>query len=255
MQRRFLTIPATAAALMAAIVLMPKPAAAQQEQSYYTYVSEWAVPRAQWGAFQKQVETVDVPELKKLVADGTLVDWGSEVTRVHTPGGYTHAEWFTATSRANLLKALEMAWKTATNASFVAATKHEDYFLHTIAHGGKTESDATGYLRVSFYQAKRGDSGAFRDLLLNDVKAVFDSAVADGTLVMYNIDEQAIHTAAPGAYNLALFFPNGAAMDKFFSDLAMRSKAHPAIGRMFGALTVSKDHRDSLGRVVAFEHK
>lgn len=254
MERRYLTILATAAALVAGILFTPKPAAAQQEQQYFTYVSEWAVPRAQWAAFEKEEES-QVPTMRKLVADGLLVDWGSEAARVHQENGYTHSEWFTATSRANLLKALEILWKTATNASYVATTKHKDLFLHTIAHGGKPVSNGTGYLRVGFYQARPGDAEAFQGLLMTEVKPVLDSAVADGTLLMYNLDEEAIHTDAPGAYNIAMLFPSGAAMDSFFSNLAASVKAHPSLGALFDSLTIAKDHRDSLSRVTAYESK
>jgi hypothetical protein len=255
MQRRCVSVLGIAAVLLAGMALAPRPAAAQgQGQEYYTYVSEWAVPRAQWEAFDKQEEAT-IPRMKKLVADGILVDWGNIETRVHTEDGYTHAEWFTATSRANLLKALEDAWTTATNASFVSATKHYDLFLHTFAHGGKTISNATGYARVGFYFAKPGESEEVRNLLKNQIKAALDAEVADGTLLMYNLDEQDIHTSAPGAYNMALVFPDGAAMDKFFADLEAKEKADPTVGALLSSLTAGKEHRDFLGRVTACQHK
>ncbi len=254
MFKRFLTVLGLAFALSGSMLMAPRPAAAQQGQDYYTYVSEWAVPRAQWAAFEKQQEA-DIPRMKKLVADGTLVAWGNLQTRVHQEDGYTHAEWFTANSRANLLKALEEAWTTAANASYVAATKHYDLFLHTFAHGGKTVSNATGYLRVGFYQAKPGDADALQGLMMKDVKPVLDSAVADGTLLMYNLDTEDVHTSAPGAYNIAMLFPDGAAMDKFFSDLAAREKANPAVTQTLASLTVGKDHRDGFDRVTAYQHQ
>ena len=254
MSKRFLAVLALTFALAASCLVFPNTASAQQQQEYYTYVSQWAVPRAQWADFDKQ-QASDIPMMKKLVADGTLVDWGDLDVRVHEENGYTQASWMTATTRANLLKALELIWAGATNASYVAATKHEDYFLHTFAHGGKSASDATGYMRVGFYQSKPGASDAVRGLMTKDIKPFLDSAVADGTLLMYNLDEQDIHSAAPGAYNMALLFPDGAAMDKFFSNLASMSKSDPTVGEILDSLTVAKDHRDSLGRVVAYQHQ
>lgn len=254
MKRRYLATLCFAALFIAGIALTPKPAAAQTTQDYYTYVSQWAVPRAQWDAFAKQEES-SVPIMKKLVADGTIVAWGNEAVRVHQEDGYTHAEWFTATSRANLLKTVEEQWTTATNASFVSATKHSDLFLHTIAHGGNTVSNGTGYLRVGFYQAKPGDGEALGNLMTKNIKSFLDSAVANGTLMMYNIDEEDIHTHAPGAYNMALLFPDGAAMDKFFADLMASGKADSTVAQMLDSLTVGKEHRDSFGRVTAYQHK
>jgi hypothetical protein len=252
--KRFLTR-GCVAVLFFGVVLIASPALAQQEtQTYYTYVSQWTVPRQQWNAFEKQ-EASDIPTMQKFVRDGTLVDWGNISTRVHSPEGYTHAEFFTATSIASLLEALEQEWTTATNASFVAATKHQDLFLRTFAHGGKTVSNATGYLLVGFYQAKPGDGQAFESLLLKDVKPFLDSHIANGTLLAYNLDTEDIHTSAPNGYNIALLFPDGAAIDKFYEELSAAQKTDPAVGRMFAALTMEEDHRDSLGRVTAFQHK
>jgi hypothetical protein len=253
--KRFLTNWGCVAVLFFGTMLIASPALAQQEtQTYYTYVSQWTVPRDQWNAFDKQ-EASDIPGMQKLVSDGTLVDWGNLSTRVHSADGYTHAEFFTATSRANLLKALEHAWSTATNTSFVAATKHEDLLLRTLAHGGKTVSNATGYLLVGFYQTKHGDEQAFENLLLKDVKSFLDSDISNGTLLAYNLDTEDIHTSAPGSYNIALLFPEGASIDKFYEELSAAQKTDPAVGRMFNALTVDQDHRDSLSRVTAFQHK
>jgi len=254
MKRSYRATLCFAVLFIAAIALTPKPAAAQMTQDYYTYVSQWAVPRAQWDAFAKQQES-DIPRMKQLLADGTIIAWGNDEVRVHQEDGYTHAEWFTATSRANLLKALEEQWTTATNASYVSSTKHSDLFLHTIAHGGNAVSNGTGYLRVAFYQAKPGEAEALQSLLMKNVKPFLDSAVANGTLTMYNIDQEDIHTSAPGAYNLAMLFRDGAAMDKFFADLMASGKTDPTTGQLLESLTVAKEHRDSFGRVTAYQHK
>jgi hypothetical protein len=255
MSNRFLTVVGLVCAFAGSMLLMPKTAAAQdQSTTYYTYVSEWAVPRAQWAAFAKQ-DQASVARMKQLVADGTLVAWGNEEVRVHQEDGYTNAEWFTATSRENLLKVLEGDWTTAVNPSYVGATKHHDLFLHTIAHGGKNASEGTGYLRVAFYQARPGQSDAVASLLMTKVKSFCDSEVANGNLAMYNIDEEDIHTQAPGGYNLALLFSDGAAMDKFYSDFDAMEKSDPTVGQAFASLTVDKDHRDDFGRVTAYENK
>ncbi len=254
MTQRYLANCCFAMVFVFGLMLAASPVSAQETQEYYTYVSQWAVPRDQWAAFEKQ-QTADVPRMRQLVSDGTLVDWGNLTTRVHEEGGFTHAEFFTATSRANLLKALEQAWTTATNASYVSATKHADLFLHTIAHGGNTVSSATGYLRVAFYHAQRGEGAAFENVLMKDVKPYLDTQVANGTLLGYNLDEEDVHTSPPGSFNIALFFPNGATMDKFYTGLAAAQKADPAVGRMFEALTKDKDHRDGLDRMTAYQHK
>ena len=241
-----------------AIALSPVWAAAQannQEQSYYTYVSQWQVPRADWAAFEKQ-EKADEAVMQKLVSDGTIVSWGDEAARVHMVDGFTHADWFTATSRANLLKALEQLMGDATNPAFTGVTRHADMFLHTIAHGGKTaNAGTTGYLRVTFWQAKPGEGDALQSYVLSTVKPILDRDIADGTLLMYNFDEEDVHTSEPGGYNLALLFPDGAGFDKFFDALAAAGKQNPGVEQVLDSLTVAKDHRDDFGRVTGYQHK
>jgi hypothetical protein len=253
--KRMITVLGVLFALTLGAMVAPKEAAAQdQNASYYTYVSEWAVPRDQWAAFDKQ-EASSTSGLQKLVADGTLVDWGNVTTRVHSEDGYTHAEWFTASSRAALLKALETQWTSATNSAFVSATKHYDLFLHTLAHGGNTSSGATGYIRVASWQVKPGQDAAFEGFFMKSLKPSLDADIANGTLLMYNFDTEDIHTHPPGAYNLAMFFPNGEALDKFFADLTASEKENPSIGELLESFTVAKDHRDAFGRVTAYQHK
>jgi hypothetical protein len=253
MNRRIAGILGLTTALIAGILLAPKPAAAQ-EQDYYTYVSYWAVPRTQWAAFEKEQAAANGMN-QKLVADGTLMAWGTDEIRVHQEDGYTHETWMMANSRANLLKALETEWSTATNASYATVTKHVDYFLNTIAHGGKTSSGATGYMRVAIYQAKAGNADLVEHLLMTQVKPMLDSAISKGTLLMYNIDTQEIHTDPMGAYDLAMLFPDGAAMDKFYADFMEAQKANPAFGQLFGSLTVTEAHRDTLSRAVSYQHQ
>lgn len=241
--------------LAACMFLAPSSARAQdQGMTYYTYVSQWTVPRADWAAFAKQ-DQATVASMKKAVSDGLLVAWGTAETRVHTPEGFTHAEWFTATSRDNLLKVLEGQWTGATNSSYVAATRHEDLFLHTIAHGGKAGASGTGYLRVASYQAKPGSDETVGGLLADKIKAFLESEVTKGNLTQYNIDVEDIHTDMPGGYDLAMLFPDGAAIDRFYADYAVLGKSDPATGVAFDSLTVSKDHRDDFFRVTAYQNK
>ena len=255
MFKRMANAVAVVCVVAACTFLSPKAAIAQdQGTTYYTYVSQWTVPRADWAAFAKQDQTT-VARMKQAVADGLLVTWGTAETRVHTSNGFTHAEWFTATSRENLLKALEGEWTGATNSSYVTATKHEDLLLHTIAQGRKAGAGGTGYLRVASYQAKPGSEESLSRLLMSKVKPFLDSEVSKGNLVQYNIDEEDIHTDMPGGYDLAMLFPDGAAIDRFYADYADLGKSDPAVGVAFDSLSVSSSHRDDFFRVTAYQNK
>ena len=62
---------------------------AQQKAPVYTYVAQWAVPRAQWPDMTKADE-LDRPVLDKLVADGTLYGL-RRLYQPDSPGGRAHA--------------------------------------------------------------------------------------------------------------------------------------------------------------------
>lgn len=247
----------TVASLGCAVLFSPVGASAQasgQDQTYFTYVAQWGVPRGDWAAFEK-AEKDDNATMQKLVADGTIIAWGDEAARVHTEDGFTHADWFTATSRANLLKALEQLMGNSTAPAFQAVTKHADLFLHTLAHNGKAATNGTGYLRVAFWQVKPGEGDALEGHFRSALKPTLDRDVENGTLLMYNFDTEDIHTAEPGGYNLAMLFPDGAAIDKFYDDLKAAGKDNPAVEEILDSLMVAKAHRDTFGRVTAYAHK
>lgn len=235
--------------------LTAKPAIAQEQAvNYYTYVSQWTVPRADWAAFAKQ-DQAGTAIMKQAVASGLLVAWGTAETRVHTPDGFTHAEWFTATSRENLLKVIEEQWTGATNPTYVTATRHEDLFLRTIAHGRKAGASGTGYLRVSSYQAKPGAADALEGLLTGKVKAFLESEVGKGNVMQYNVDVEEILKDMPGGYDITTLFPDGAAMDRFVADLETMAKSDPTLTQAFASMTVGEDHRDDFFRVSAYQNK
>lgn len=242
-----------ACALAIASLVVAAPAQAQ-EQTHYTFVSYWAVPRAQWAEFEKsQDQTNSV--LEHLVADGTLVAWGSAASLVHAEDGYTHADWFVSTTQAGITKTLE-ALRTASRAQALAnTTKHMDLMLHSIAHGGKTARATNGIIRVAMWRAKSGRGDDVEQFFKKYLQPDLDAGVADGSVLMYNFDSQAIHTDAPGAYNLAVVYANGDGLDKSTARLAANAKENPAAGEGFAAMLETSAHRDSLMRVLAYQHK
>ncbi len=253
MIKRSFTILGVVCALVISALVAAAPAQAQ-EQTHYTYVSFWALPRAQWNDFEKaQAQTYSV--LERLVTDGTLVAWGSGAALVHTEGGYTHADWFVSNSQAGITKTLESLQSSSRTQALANATKHMDLFLHTIAHGGKTARTTSGYLRVAFWQAKPGRGDNVEQFFKKYAQPDLDAGVADGSVLMYNFDTEQIHTDAPGGYDLAVVYANGDGLDKSAATLAAHAKDNPAAGEGFGAMLETQAHRDDLTRILAFQHK
>jgi hypothetical protein len=253
MSKRGLMTLGVVCALALSWLAAPAPALAQ-EATHYTFVSFWAVPRAQWGDFEKaQADTSSI--LGKLVDDGTLVDFGAGSNVVHSEDGYTHFSWFTAETQAGILKALDALQNASRTPQLAATTKHKDYFQHTIAHGGKTVRSTSGYLRVANWQAKPGRGEDVEEFFKKYIQPDLDAGVADGSVLMYNFDTEAIHSDAPGGYFLAVVYANGDGLDKAAAALAKHAKEDPAAGEGFGAMLETKDHRDQLARIIVFQHK
>lgn len=253
MLKRSFTRLAVVFALMLGALVVAVPAQAQ-EQTHYTFVSYWAVPRAQWADFEKSQDQTNAV-LERLVADGTLVAWGASAALVHAEDGYTHANWFVSTTQAGITKSLE-ALRTSSRAQALAnTTKHMDFMLHSIAHGGKTARTNSGIIRVAFWLAKPGRGDDVEQFFKKYLQPDLDAGVADGSVLMYNFDSQQIHTDAPGGYNLAVVYADGDGLDKSAAKLAARSKENPAASEGFAAMLETSAHRDSLGRVLAYQHK
>jgi hypothetical protein len=92
----------------------------------FTHVSEWGVPRIQWGEIAK-VNTDAKTFLDSLLADGTIVGYGFYEYRIHSEDGFTHGSWFQVTSVANILKTIDaLMARPAASAPVLAASKHRD---------------------------------------------------------------------------------------------------------------------------------
>ena len=104
MQFTFLWCALAIAALLATTAWTQSPT--KEKPPVYTYVSEWAIPRAMWGDYVK-AEAATGESMNKLVADGTLLSSGSFSVLNHQEGAPTHGSWFSASSIANLMKVLE----------------------------------------------------------------------------------------------------------------------------------------------------
>jgi hypothetical protein len=253
MRKKSLMILAIVCALALSALVTPTPARAQ-DATHYTFVSFWAVPRAQWSEFEKsQVDTTSI--LEKMVADGSLVGWGAGANLVHSEDGYTHFTWFTSDTQAGILKTLDALQNSSRSAQLASTTKHKDYFQHTIAHNGKTARTSSGYLRVANWQAKPGRGEDVENFFKKYIQPDLDAAVASGSVLMYNFDTETIHSDAPGGYFLAVAYANGEGLDKATAALAKHAKEDPAVGEGFGAMLETKDHRDQLARITGFQHK
>src|SRR5512137_2266519 len=141
--------PLAAVALVCLVALLPLPASAQQAAPVgYTFVAEWDAPRDKWPEVAAFAEKNWRPLLERLVADGTLTDFGIYETVVHEADGNTHGLWWSAKSLASIEKARLEAIKIPA-APGLAAARHRDYLLRTLLGKGGMASGTGAYLRVA----------------------------------------------------------------------------------------------------------
>ena len=241
---------------MAAMWLMP--AAAQsadmkEKPALYTYVADWAIPRAQWGDEDKLVAS-EQKMLEKAMADGTIVAYGSDQNLIHRADGYTHDTFFSATSMAGLLHVLDQVYKSGvpTSPVQVNASKHEDAVF--VSHNYNWHSGAVkdGYTHGAIYKLKAdAPDDAVETLSTSLIVPLMEKMLADGAISEYEVDTEAIHTDAPGTFFVFYIAPTAEGLDKVTAGLQAALKANPLGGPAFESMVDSTAHRDELARTSA----
>jgi hypothetical protein len=235
-------------------VLAPGRALRAQSESkttapIYVYVSEWAVPRAQWGDMTK-LDDQDRALENKLLADGTITAYGELVNLIHTEGQPTHADFFWATSEGNILKALAGFYgRPDITSSVLAASKHWDHFLISRTHNYRSGKFEGAYLAGSMWKVKPGQMEAFQAMVKARVVPMLEKALADGTVIFYSVDTEEYHTDAPGLVDVVFAVTDTASMDKVNAACEAHFSKDTEIGPAIGALTVKDSHRDFLDQM------
>lgn len=227
----------------------------KNEAPMYIYVSDWAVPRAQWGDMTKLSEQDKALE-EKLLAAGTITGYGHDVNLIHSEDQPTHSGWMTASSEGNILKALA-AFYAAPGATspVLAASKHHDVFLMSRIHNSRSGSFDGAYLAGSLWKVKPGQMKSFIAIIKTRVVPVLEKELANGSLIAYNVATLYYHTEAPGTVQLVSIATDAAAVDKVDAALDAAFDKDEEIGPAIGALTMRDSHRDFLVRVTHMEIK
>jgi len=253
MSKRGLSVFAGLCALLM-VTLCAVPSNAQmaevkQKPAMYSYVANWQIPRGHWADLEKSAATRNAI-LEKAIADGTLIGYGDDINMVHTADGWTHDNWWSATSMAGLIKVLDQFLATDVSASPSAvATKHYDLVFVSHYYNWKPGTYKGGYVHVSEYQWKADAPDDAVDLLAQHlIVPAMDKLVADGTVIEYEIDEMAIHTSAPGTFSVVYVTPTPEGLDTVSAAIRGLQKAHPLGVDAFGSFTDDSGHRDELGK-------
>ncbi len=245
------------ASLCAAAVagVLAAPASAQtievkEKPPMYSYEAFWTIPRAQWGEMEKAGAS-NQKLLEKAVARGTLVGFGDDTAVIHNVDGSTHGDWWSSMSMAGVLNTLDEIGKGSGPAPTVltTATKHHDGLYVSRYYNWKAGTWKGAYTRWAGYTLKPDAPDDAIDVLAKNVTVpLMEKLLADGTIVEYEIDVEAVHTESPDSFGIVFITPTAEGLDKVGAALREASKKAPMNGIAMDAFTDYKNHRDALVR-------
>jgi hypothetical protein len=220
----------------------------KQKPRMYTYEAFWTLPRARWAEMEKG-NPGDQKILDKALSGGGIVAYGNDTAALHDADGPTHDSWWSSMSMAGALAVLEEFEKSSSTTSSVlaSATKHWDNMWVSKYYNWHSGSWKGAYTYSAVYQLKADAPDDAVDTLASTlIVPLMEKLLADGTIVEYEIDEQAIHADAPGMFVIDYITPTAAGLDKFNAALHEAVKKSPLAAPAFSAMVDWTKHRDSL---------
>ncbi|HVN92834.1 MAG TPA: hypothetical protein VMT38_04030 [Terracidiphilus sp.] len=220
----------------------------KEKPAMYTYVADWQFPRDRWGDVEK-VNAADDTIFQAAMADGTLVGYGNDVNEVHTVDGNSHDTWWSSMSIAGLMKVLDKlkALPPADSPIALNPAKHWDTVLVSHYYNWKPGAYTGAYLNVAMYQLKpNADDDAVETLSKSVVVPMLEKMLADGTILEYEVDTEAIHTDAPGLFAIVYVTPQAEGIDTVRAAIRASQHGNPLIGAAFDSYVDYTQHRDEL---------
>jgi competence protein ComGC len=266
--KRTCTLTTAFALSLLALAVIPT-VRAEEQPVVYTRVAQWQIARPNWGAYEKDLKKNTVPVMEKLLADGTITEFGADRTTVHTPDGYTHSTWFCSKSLAGLEKALDaivesegklLPEERKKQDTDFAGTKHADLILRSVAYQNRTVKTEKGYETVAVHKMQPGKAQDYMALYDKYTKPVLEQLYKDGALTAFGVDAELVHNGDPAYRFFWQMLPDADALDKVQAAFdAAREKRTPeerrAIGQAFAELSDMAAHRDSRSNVLFYSVK
>ena len=141
---------------------------------------------------------------------------------------------------------------TSSSSPLLSATKHEDAIYVSRFYNWKPGARKDVYTYGGTYKLKaEAPDDALEMLSKTTIVPLLEKLLADGTLVEYEIDTEAVHSEAPGKFFIFLIAANAEAIDKFRAAQQQAIKSSPLFGPAFDSMTDYTGHRDTLARTNA----
>jgi hypothetical protein len=220
----------------------------KEKPALYSYVANWQMPRAKWADFEKPNAASD-KLLSQALTSGKLVAYGVDKVEVHTAEGPTHDSFWSAMSMAGVLDMLDSLTKGPPEPLLQSATKHWDGIYVSHFYNWKSGSYTGAYTHTAYYKLKAtAPEDAVETVSKNFLVPLMEKLLADGSIIEYEIDEEAVHTESPAGFWVDYITPGSAGLDKVTAALGQAIKSNTFAGPAFSAMVESADHRDYLSR-------
>jgi hypothetical protein len=224
----------------------------KEKPPMYSYVANWSIPRAKWADMEKQAQATE-KTLATALSSGALVGYGSDENLVHENEGETHDSFWSGMSMASVLGVLDELRKAATTSPVLnSATKHYDHMFVSRYYNWKAGSIKGGYTHGAMYTLKADAPDDALDTLSKTlIVPLLEKLLASGAIQEYEVDSEAIHTMAPGAFWIYYIAQSADGVDKVNAALRESLKANVLAGPAFGSMVDFSGHRDYLARTNA----
>ena len=237
---------------------------------------DFTVQPGEEGQFMVLANTVGVPVLDKLMAEGVVLAWGIEVPILRMPGQPTHMVWITVNDWAGLgkvqngieaqfakLAAEEAKARTKTTAQRMKEvfdhTKTRDWLTRDLVsgYGNKMPPNPLPYGRYFFAKVKPGKGAEYRKAWEKYIKPVLDKLTADGVILAWGLGVEEVRTEGSFTHFSWVATADMGDWDKiraaFIADREHRSEEERnAISRAFEHLTDADAARGLVTRSIMF---
>lgn len=167
----------------------------KEKPRVYRYESYWMFPAAHWGGVDKDNATSNEKVLAPALAAGTLVGYGDDENLVRSREAYTHSNWWLANSTPDVLKALDAFDKGNVSGSsrLIGSTQHWTQKYYSQFYNWKPGSWKGAYSKRWGFILRRGvDPDDAMRALAGFYVPLFESLLAEGTIVQYEIDREEV---------------------------------------------------------------
>ena len=239
--------------IMGAVGMSSAPLHAQstevkEKPALYSYVANWQMPRAKWAEFEKPSAIAD-KLLSQSLTNGALVGYGVDKVEVHNAEGATHDSFWSAMSMAGVLDVLASLAKGPPDPLMQSATKHWDGIYVSHFYNWKSGTYKEAYTHTAYYKLKStAPDDAVEMMSRTFIVPLMEKLLAEGSIIEYEVDEEAIHTESPAGFWVDYITPNSAGLDKVIAALGQAFKSNTLLGPAFGSMVETSDHRDFLSR-------